>query len=285
LRTLSDAATIHTRLTGAKSVVVIGAGFIGMEFAAVARQRGLEVTVLEFADRAMARALSPVMSAYFSDAHERNGVKLKFGEGIAAFEGRDGQVTAAVSTAGQLYPADLVLVGIGVVPRTELASAAGLAVDNGIVVDGSMRTADPAIFAVGDCASYPSHHAGSRVRLESTQNATDQARHTARAILGQREDYAQLPWFWSQQGSLKLQIAGLGQPGDETVLRGDADAGKFSVFCYRNGELKAVESVNHPADHMAARRLLGEGRSVSPEDAANLHFDLKAFSREVPAAA
>jgi 3-phenylpropionate/trans-cinnamate dioxygenase ferredoxin reductase subunit len=285
LRTLSDAETIHTRLTGAKSVVVIGAGFIGMEFAAVARQRGLEVTVLEFADRAMARALSPVMSAYFSDAHERNGVKLKFGEGIAAFEGRDGQVTAAVSTAGQLYPADLVLVGIGVVPRTELASAAGLAVDNGIVVDGSMRTADPAIFAVGDCASYPSHHAGSRVRLESTQNATDQARHTARAILGQREDYAQLPWFWSQQGSLKLQIAGLGQPGDETVLRGDADAGKFSVFCYRNGELKAVESVNHPADHMAARRLLGEGRSVSPEDAANLHFDLKAFSREVPAAA
>lgn len=285
LRTLSDAETLHTALNGAKSVVVIGAGFIGMEFAAAARERGLDVTVLEFAARAMARALSPAMSAYFADAHERTGVKLRFGEGIAAFEGRNGKVTAAVSTTGQAYPADLVLVGIGVVPRTRLAAAAGLVVDNGIIVDGGMRTSDPAIFALGDCASYPSRHLGFRVRLESAQNATDQGRHAARSILGKKEDYAQLPWFWSQQGSLKLQIAGLGQPRDETVLRGNPADGKFSVFCYRNGELKAVESVNHPAEHVAARRLLGQGRSIPPEDATDPGFDVKAFSRELPAAA
>ena len=285
LRTLSDAEALHAGLAGATSVVVIGAGFIGMEFAAAARQRGLDVTVLESADRPMARALSPAMSSYFADAHERSGVELRFGEGIAAFEGREGQVCAAVSTTGQAYPADLVLVGIGVVPRTELAASAGLAVDNGIIVDGGMRTADPAIFALGDCASYPSHHTGARTRLESIQNATDQARHTARSILGSSEGYAGLPWFWSQQGPLKLQIAGLGRHGDETVLRGDPAAGKFSVFCYRNGELAAVESVNHPADHMAARRLLSQGRSISPQDAVDPDFDFKAYSRAVPALA
>jgi 3-phenylpropionate/trans-cinnamate dioxygenase ferredoxin reductase subunit len=285
LRTLSDAEAIHAGLEGARSVVVIGAGFIGMEFAAAARQRGLDVTVLEFADRPMARALSPAMSAYFADAHERSGVKLRFGEGIAAFQGRDGHVSAAVSTTGQAYPADLVLVGIGVVPRTELAVSAGLAVDNGIIVDGTMRTADPAIFALGDCASYPSHQAGARTRLESVQNATDQARHTARSILGSSDGYTGLPWFWSQQGPLKLQIAGLSRHGDETVLRGDPAAGRFSVFCYRNGELAAVESVNHPADHMAARRLLGQGRSITPEQAVNPEFDFKAHSQSVPALA
>jgi 3-phenylpropionate/trans-cinnamate dioxygenase ferredoxin reductase subunit len=233
----------------------------------------------------MARALSPVMSSFFAGAHERSGVKLRFGEGIAAFEERDGQVCAAVSTKGRVYPADLVLVGIGVVPRTELAASAGLAVDNGIIVDGGMRTADPAVFALGDCASYPSHHMGARTRLESVQNATDQARHTARSILGRSDGYAGLPWFWSQQGPLKLQIAGLGQLGDETVLRGDPASGKFSVFCYRDGELAAVESVNQPADHMAARRLLGQGRSMSRQDAVDPDFDFKAYSRAVAALA
>jgi 3-phenylpropionate/trans-cinnamate dioxygenase ferredoxin reductase component len=284
LRTLSDAEAVHARLAAARSVVVIGAGFIGLEFAAAARKRGLDVTVLEFADRPMGRALSPAMSGYFAGAHERMGVTLRFGEGIASFEGRDGRVSAAVSTAGHTYPADLVLVGIGVIPRTDLAAAAGLPVDNGIAVDAGLRTRDPDIFALGDCASYPSRHAGARTRLESVQNATDQARHLARSILGSSEGYAGLPWFWSQQGPLKLQIAGLSQHADQTVLRGDPAAGKFSVFCYRNGELAAVESVNHPADHMAARRLLGQARSISPADAADPAFDFKAYSREVAVA-
>jgi 3-phenylpropionate/trans-cinnamate dioxygenase ferredoxin reductase component len=287
LRTLSDAEAVQARLDRARTVVVIGAGFIGLEFAAATRKRGLDVTVLEYADRPMARALTPVMSAYFADAHRQHGVDLRLGEGIDSFDTTPGgHVTAAVSTMGRTYPADLVLVGIGVVPRTELAEAAGLAVSNGITVDSAMRTEDPDIFALGDCANYPSHHAEARTRLESVQNATDQARHTAKSILGKHTDaghYRELPWFWSNQGDLRLQIAGISQPGDETVLRGDPAAGKFSVFCYRNGKLAAVESLNQPGDHMAARRILAQERTLAPAQAADPAFDLKAYSKAATA--
>ncbi len=292
LRTLTDAQALHARLDAVRSVVVIGAGFIGLEFAAAARARGLDVTVLEFADRPMGRALTPVMSGFFAEAHQRLGVTLRLGEGIASFDGDDGHVTAAVSTTGQRYPADLVLVGVGVTPRTELAAAAGLEVENGIVVDGSLRTSDPDIYALGDCASFPNAHAGTRTRLESVQNATDQARHAAapRSIGsaepgsgGESGGYADLPWFWSNQGPLRLQIAGLVAPGDQTVLRGNPAEEKFSVFCFRDGTLAAVESVNQPADHMAARRLLAAGRSLTPEQAADPDFDLKTYSKQQPA--
>ncbi|WP_205754366.1 FAD-dependent oxidoreductase [Arthrobacter sp. CAU 1506] len=312
LRTLTDAQALHARLDTVRSVVVIGAGFIGLEFAAAARARGLDVTVLEYADRPMGRALTPVMSGFFADAHGRLGVTLRLGEGIASFDGDNGHVTAAVSTTGHRYPTDLVLVGVGVTPRTELAAAAGLDVDNGIVVDGSLRTSDPNIYALGDCASFPNTHAGTRTRLESVQNATDQARHAAAAILASRPGkepgsgtgvesgsmpgsepaggtgaelggYADLPWFWSNQGPLRLQIAGLVAPGDQTVLRGNPAEEKFSVFCFRNGTLTAVESVNQPADHMAARRLLAAGLPLTPEQAADPDFDLKAYSKQQPA--
>ena len=286
LRTLTDAQTLHARLDTVGSVVVIGAGFIGLEFAAAARARGLDVTVLEYADRPMGRALTPTMSAFFADAHRRLGVTLRLGEGIASFDADEtGHVTAAISTTGERYPADLVLVGVGVIPRTELASAAGLEVDNGISVDATLRTSDPDIYAIGDCASFPNAHAGTRTRLESVQNATDQARHAARAILGTGSGgYADLPWFWSNQGPLRLQIAGLVSPGDEVVFRGNPADEKFSVFCFRNGTLAAVESVNQPADHMAARRLLAAGATLTPEQAADPAFDLKAHSKLQPAA-
>ncbi|MEV7647429.1 FAD-dependent oxidoreductase [Arthrobacter sp. NPDC089319] len=297
LRTLTDAQVLHARLDTVRSVVVIGAGFIGLEFAAAARARGLDVTVLEFADRPMGRALTPLMSGFFADAHQRLGVTLRLGEGIASFGGDNGHVTAAVSTAGHRYPADLVLVGVGVIPRTELAAAAGLEVENGIVVDGCLRTSDPDIYALGDCASFPNTHAGTRTRLESVQNATDQARHAAASMVrsgsgkaetgsgagGESNGYADLPWFWSNQGPLRLQIAGLTAPGDQTVLRGDPAEEKFSVFCFRNGALAAVESVNQPADHMAARRLLAAGRTLTPEQAADPDFDLKTYSKQQPA--
>ncbi|MFE7629529.1 NAD(P)/FAD-dependent oxidoreductase [Kocuria sp. NPDC057446] len=284
LRTLDDAQRLSAAMTAARRVVVIGAGFIGLEFAAVAQARGLEVTVLEFAPRPMGRAVSPVTGDWFARAHLASGIDLRLGEGIERCEGT-GRVEAVVSTTGDRCPADLVVAGIGVVPSTALAEQAGLEVDNGIVVDASLRTSDPAVLAVGDCASFPSVHAGIRSRLESVQNATDQARHAARTILGRTADYADLPWFWSRQGPWKLQIAGLHRPGDHTVVRGDPTAGKFSVFCFRQGHLVAVESINRPADHMTARKLIHGRVPLTPAQAADPALELQGIAHAATSAA
>ncbi|GAA3680761.1 FAD-dependent oxidoreductase [Arthrobacter ginkgonis] len=296
LKTLPDAEALHAALSapptgGARSVVVIGAGFIGLEFAAAARAHGAEVTVLEFAPRPMGRALTAVTAEWFAAAHARMGVRLRLNEGIERFEaGPDGRVAAAVSTAGERYAADLVVVGIGVVPNDQLAAAAGLETANGIVVDETLRTSDPAVLAIGDCASFPNVHTGTRTRLESVQNATDQGRHAARTIMGSTiingtEPYRDLPWFWSTQGALRLQIAGLSAPDDLTVVAGDPEAGKFSVLCYRDGRLAAVESVDQPGEHIAARKLLAAGQGPDAAEAAAEGFSLKAFARQAPALA
>ncbi|GAA4866889.1 NAD(P)/FAD-dependent oxidoreductase [Saccharopolyspora cebuensis] len=279
LRTLDEARAVRADLERARSAVVIGAGFIGLEFAAAARERGLDVTVLEAADRPMARVLSAPLSDFVATAHRRTGVDLRVGAGVESFEGRAGRVAAVLGASGGRYPADLVLVGVGASPRTHLAEQAGLAVDGGVLVDDSLRTDDERIYAIGDCAAFPSHHLGARTRLESVQNATDQARHVARAIIDGPSRYRDVPWFWSNQGDLRLQIAGLGLPGDDAVLRGDVGAGKFSVFRFRDGELTAVESANRPADHLAARRLLAAESPLRPEQAADPAFDLKAHAK------
>lgn len=278
LRTLDDAVGLQRDLNSAQRAVVVGAGFIGLEFAAGARKRGLDVTVLEFADRPMARVLSQEMSAYFTNAHTTSGVDLRFGEGVVSFEGSDGIVTGVVGSSGERYPADLVLIGAGVVPNVELAAEAGLATDNGIVVSSRLQTDDPDIFALGDCARYPSTHGRGPTRLESVQNATDHARSLAAVLMGHESDYESLPWFWSQQGDLKLQIAGLSEPEDQRIGRGDPD-GVFAVYSFRDGALVAVESVNSPAEHMAARRILGRGLTLSPEQLADPAFDIKSYSK------
>lgn len=285
LRNLADAKALNAGLGTVRRAVVIGAGFIGLEFAAAARKRGIAVTVLEYANLPMARALTAASGGWFAEAHQDMGTDLRLGEGIAAFESDGkGNVAAAVSTTGAVYPADLVLTGIGVIPRTELAEAANLAVDNGITVDAKLRTSDPEIFALGDCANYPNVHTGSPTRLESVQNASDQARHLAKTLSNTQahgeQDYAELPWFWSQQGPHKLQIAGLAPPGSETVVRGDPATGNFSIFCYLDGILAAVESINRPTDHMAARRLLATGRPLTQEQAADEDFDIKTYSKD-----
>jgi 3-phenylpropionate/trans-cinnamate dioxygenase ferredoxin reductase subunit len=280
LRTVADADALRADLVRCRSVLVVGAGFVGLEFAAAARRHGLPVTVLEAADRPLARALSPETADHVAAAHRRAGTDLRLGETVAGFVGDGGHVRGAVSTTGARYRADLVLVGVGAVPRVELAAASGLPVSDGIVVDENLRTADPAVYAVGDCASHPDVHTGTRLRLESVQNATDQARHVAAVILGADRAYDALPWFWSHQGEVKLQIAGLRLPGDESVVLGDPATGGFSVCCYREGRLAAVESVNRPADHAAARRLLESGRSPQPEQLRDPDFSLKAFARE-----
>jgi 3-phenylpropionate/trans-cinnamate dioxygenase ferredoxin reductase subunit len=284
LRTLADAEELRAALATARSAVVVGAGFIGLEFAAAARKRGVEVAVLEAAERPMGRALSPVMSDHIAGAHRGMGTDLRLGEGLAAFEGRAGTVVAAVGTSGRQYPADLVVLGVGVRPRDELARASGLAVDDGIVVDEHLRTTDPHVYAVGDCASAPGDVPGTRLRLESVQNATDQGRRVADAILSGAAGAAELPWFWSNQGPLRLQIAGLGRPGDDTIVSGDVAGGRFSVFCFRDERLVAVESLNRPADHMAARRVLATAARPTPEQVADPGFSLKAHAQQLAVA-
>jgi 3-phenylpropionate/trans-cinnamate dioxygenase ferredoxin reductase component len=277
LKTLTDAEALHTALPNARNIVIIGAGFIGLEFAAAALAHGCNVTVLEFAPRPMGRALTPVMSDWFTAAHRSRGVNLRLGEGIDRFEpGADGRVGAAISTTGASYPADLVLVGIGVQPNDTLAADSGIETSNGIVVDETLRTSDPAVLAIGDCASFPSARAQGRLRLESVQNATDQARHAARTILGAERPYTALPWFWSTQGPYRLQMAGLPQAGDDILVLGDQRAAKFSVLCFRDGILAAVESVNSAADHMAARKLLSAGTAITRTQAESEGFSLKA---------
>ena len=278
LRTLADADALRARLKEAKNVVVVGAGFIGLEFAAVANTLGANVHVLELADRAMARAVTSEMSNLFADAHRSWGVHLEFRQGLSSIEGSQGKVAAVKTTHGGRLPADLVVFGVGVLPNVQLAAEAGLDVENGIRVDAHLVTSDPAISAIGDCAQFPSLEAGGTVRLESVQNATDQARTVAARLAGKpARPYAAVPWFWTDQGDLKLQMVGLVQGCDETVVLGSAETRSLSVLCFRHKHLIAVESVNRAADHVAARRLLARTSTLSPHEAAALRFDLKTY--------
>jgi 3-phenylpropionate/trans-cinnamate dioxygenase ferredoxin reductase component len=276
LRTKADADLIRGRLGTARDVVVIGGGFIGMEFAASATKLGLTVTVVELAERVMRRAVSPVVSRHYENLHARHGNRVLHGVAVVGLHGTT-HVTGVELADGTVLLANVVVVGVGVVPNIELAAAAGLAVDDGIVVDAHMATSDPAISAIGDCAAYPSRHAGRRARLESVQNAVDHAKCLAARLTGTAEPYESLPWFWSDQFDAKLQIAGISSGYDEAVVHGDPTAGAFSVFCFRAGRLVAVESVNRAADHMAARRLFQGAPSLSPADVVE-SFDLTSYA-------
>jgi 3-phenylpropionate/trans-cinnamate dioxygenase ferredoxin reductase subunit len=278
---------LRQRLEAAERVVVIGAGFIGLEFAAVARAKGKRVHIVELTDRVMGRVVSVATSHFFAAAHRRAGVEFGFGEQAARIAGNNGRVGHVELAGGERLKADLVLVSIGVVPNGELAAAAGLAVANGIVVNAELLTTDSNISAIGDCAAFPCQHAqgsttGAPTRLEAVQNAADHGRCVADRIVGEAHPYTALPWFWSEQGPLRLQIAGLTAGHDHTVLRGSAESGEFSVFCYRAGTLLGIESVNRPADHAHARRLLSAGRQVTPEQAADDSFDLRAAASARP---
>ncbi len=276
IRTLADADDLKARIDTVTNAVVIGGGFIGLEFAAAARTLGRAVTVIEAQPRLMARALPPTLSAFFLDLHRARGVDVLLETGVLRILGEAGRVTGVETTDGRVLPADLVVVGIGVIPNTELAAAAGLKVENGIVVDRFLATEDPAIFALGDVANFPvPHGGGARQRLESVQNAVDQARTIAAAIAGRSEPYVAVPWFWSDQYEIKLQMVGLSAGADLVVPRGDAGSGRFSLCSFRDGRLIGIDSVNRPADHMAGRRLLAYGRSPTPEQAEDLTFDFK----------
>lgn len=275
LRTLADAGELRERLRRAQDVVVVGAGFIGLEFAAAAAGQGLRPVVIEAADRPLTRAVSPAVARFLTAQHRRAGVRFSFGTGVAEILGTGGRVRGVRASDRKVYPADLVLVGIGVLPNAEPAAAARLATRDGIVVDEFLTTACPAISAIGDCARHPSPFAGAPVRLESVQNAVDQARCVAAGLTGAPAPYTAVPWFWSDQGPVKLQIAGLTAGADTLVPRGDPASGRFSVLCFREGRFLGAESVNRPVDHMTVRRLLAAGTPPTPEQAADPGLDLR----------
>jgi 3-phenylpropionate/trans-cinnamate dioxygenase ferredoxin reductase subunit len=223
----------------------------------------------------MGRAVTAVVSDYFQERHRAAGIRIHLGVQATSIEGDGGKVTGVSLSDGRHLPADLVVVGVGVLPNAELAAEAGLAVASGIIVDEHLLTSDPNISAIGDCALFASPRFGGSLRLESVQNATDHARCAAARLKGGAKPYDGQPWFWSDQGDDKLQIAGLTTGYDRVVLRGEPSQKAFSAFCYKAGKLVGIESVNRAGDHMFGRRLLGADRSIAPEQAVDQDFDLK----------
>jgi 3-phenylpropionate/trans-cinnamate dioxygenase ferredoxin reductase subunit len=274
VRTVDDIKQMQPEFGPGKRMVVIGAGYIGLETAAAARKLGLEVVVLEMADRCLNRVTAPVVSDFYTRRHAQAGVQLLVNTRVEALLGAQ-QVEAVQCAGGETIPADIVVVGVGIVPEVELAQAAGIKCDNGIVVDQHCCTSDPNIYAAGDCTNHPSIRYGGRVRLESVDNAVEQARVAASCICGKSIEHAHTPWFWSDQYEVKLQTAGLMQGHDVQVVRGDPQSGQFSVWYFKEGELLAVDAINRPGDFMTAKRWIGERKHPDPVKVADVAQDLK----------
>ncbi|MEJ5080744.1 NAD(P)/FAD-dependent oxidoreductase [Ochrobactrum sp. MYb379] len=268
LRRLEDARRIAEMMPRVENVVIIGGGFIGLEMAHSAVALGKKTVLIEAAQRVLGRSVATHISAHVETRSRAADITLLTGVGVEAILGEAGRVTGVKAANGTVYPADIVVLGTGAVPNVELATEAGLVVENGIVVDQHMRASSEHVYAIGDCVSYDHFHAGRRVRLESVQNATDQAKHVARAIVGRGTPFRDVAWFWSDQGDMKLQTAGLSFDADRHILSGNLEDNAFSVFHFAGDKLVAVDSINRPADHMMARRLLAVGISPSEEDIA-----------------
>jgi len=268
LRSIDDVHDIRSNIAADKKVVIVGAGYIGLEVAAVCRQLGLRVTVVEMADRVMSRVVSPQVSVFYRQQHETHGVEFMLSTGLKAIHGDD-HVTAVEVGDGAMVEADFVVIGAGILPNCELAQTAGLTIDNGIAVDDRCQTSDPNIYAVGDCSSHPSDIYGRRIRLESVHNALEQAKTAASNICGIEEHYSQVPWFWSDQYDLKLQIAGLSEGYDQTVIRGEQSDKKFSCFYLKDGILIAVDAINSPRDFMRSKSLIADKAAIDPEKLAD----------------
>lgn len=275
LRTLDDVTHIQQRMDSVKNVVVIGGGFIGLEFAAVAQTLGKQVTVIEAMERLMARVVAPIVSEYYAELHRSHGVDVVTGAGVSEIKGTDNKVSSVSCDDGRAFDADLVVVGIGVIANDELASACGIDCQHGIIVNQFAQTSDADVYAAGDCVLYEHPFAGEAIRLESVQNASDQAKVVASAIMANAQPYQTVPWFWSDQYDKKLQMVGLSSGCETQVTRGDMASGKFSVFYFRNGELRAIDSINKPADHIMGRKLLAGECSLTPEQAADESYPLK----------
>lgn len=277
LRHAEDARRLRAALYDANDVVVVGGGFIGLEIAGTARLLGKTVTVLEAADRLMGRVVAREISQHFLALHRGWGSDIRLATAVGRIVGEGGRVVAVETAAGDRIAADIAVIGIGVVPNIGLARAAGATIDNGVLVDDFMETSVPGILAVGDCVAFDHWDLKRRVRLESVQNAVDQAKTVSATLTGKREPFRAVPWFWSDQGDVKLQMVGLSSEATESHVRGRPDDGSFSVFHYAEGRLVAIDSVNRAADHVLGRRMIGAGISPPPEVVADEASDLKAL--------
>ena len=272
LRTIADVDAIRAEMSAGKKLVIVGGGYIGLEVASVGVEQGLEVHVLEMEERILQRVTTPEMSAYYHQLHTSRGVHLHTSTGVTGFAG-EGQVAKVLCGDAGEFDADLVIVGIGIIPNIELAEAAGLECDNGIVVDDHCRTSDPDIYAAGDCTNHPNPLLDRRLRLESVPNAMEQARVCASNMLGGDKVYASIPWFWSDQYELKLQMVGFSADGDQQVVRGDMDANTFAVFYLNDGKVVAADAVNSAKEFMVCKQLIG--KAVDPAQLTDPDLDLK----------
>lgn len=273
LRTVADVDAIREAMKTAEKICIVGGGYIGLEVAAVACSAGKQVSVLEMESRILQRVTTEEMSEFYHDLHTSRGVEIMVNTAADAFEG-DGKVSRVVC-GDKKIDADLVIVGIGIIPNIEIAEAAGLECRNGIVVDDHCRTSDPDIYAAGDCTMHPNALLGRQLRLESVPNAMDQARVASSNMLGGDKTYAAVPWFWSDQYELKLQMVGFSADGDQSVVRGDKAANEFAVFYLKDGKVVGVDAVNSPREFMVCKQLYG--KDVNPEDLANPAFELKSL--------
>jgi len=286
LRSLADVNRLRPAMVEGRRIAIIGAGYIGLETAAVACQLGLEVTVLEMADRVLARVTSPLMSSFYEALHASHGVDIRTNARVSGIrDDGDGAVAAVLLDDGTEIGADLVLAGIGIVPNEELARQAGLACRNGILVDRDGRTHDPRIFAAGDCACRPLVHYGRTGRLESVHNAIEQGKLAAAAILSRARPPEDVPWFWSDQYDIKLQIAGLSQGHDQVVVRGDPAAGAFAAFYLSEGRLLAVDAVNAAPEFLASKKMIGMGVQLAPAELSDMSVSMKEIAANAIAAA
>jgi 3-phenylpropionate/trans-cinnamate dioxygenase ferredoxin reductase subunit len=277
LRSIDDVLGIQKDFREGARLVIVGAGYIGLEVAAIAVKRGIDVTVLETEDRAMNRVVAPEISAFFQTMHKAAGVKIEFGRMVQEFRGTD-SVKEIICADGHVAPADSCIVGIGIIPNTELAEAAGLECENGIIVDEYARTSMPDIYAAGDCTRHPNALLGINLRLESVHNALEQAKTAAAAMCGELKAYAQIPWFWSDQYDVKLQIVGLSNGYDQLVIRGDQAAHSFAAFYLKKGRLLAVDAINSPREFMLGKKLITAQASFDPAELADESADFKSLA-------
>ena len=280
LRSLNDVDLIRASMGSAKKLCVIGGGYVGLEVAAVARKAGLNVTVIETQERILQRVTTPEMSDYYHQLHTERGVNIMLNVAVTGFEGENGDPgsVSKVLCGDLTVEADIVVIGVGILPNIEIAEEAGLKCDNGIVVDDHGQTSNPDIYAAGDCANHPNRLLNRRLRLESVPNAIEQARVACINLLGGDVEYASIPWFWSDQYELKLQMVGFSSDGEESVVRGDKSTNKFAVFHLKEGRVVAVDAVNSSKAFMLGKRLYG--KSVDAAALADESVELKSFLKQ-----